>query len=930
MIKPQKLGSKFWIIALVPLVTLFVLFFFSCQSLPSHPNTKALTHFFDLDKLILQDEFGKANDFLDSLEVLENDRVNKDLQLLEAYLSLKKENDYPGFEATFNEDTTLLAQIVKAEYYLISGDFNYSESLIDELIQKYLNSINSSDHLDLKLLDLKANLLIQSRKEGDELTLFTDQLNFDFTTRDDYAKILVIKRILLKAITFERTAKYQEAMTTYHLALNHLRGNGLNQFFSSLVAEIYSLLATIHYKEKNFDVALNYYHKAKKIYESLEFKDLELSKLYANLGDLYGAKGKSEKALGLLNSSIKEFQYFSPFWNAYSRQKLGIYYFDRGKQDSSKFYLNESLNMMKDFDDCLPTKRISYDYLCYAYIAENYDSAYYYLNKTINDSLCWRINKFLRNYIDFLDSKASIEASQCIKLQDTKRCNLAIDYYNIRKEYIANNFAKENELHYSDFMLYHSHSVINLLWQLYKKNPTQENVKNVLKVIHESQSRTLKSSIYQKEFEARSNYLSTADKSRYEKIKEGIDQIMSVINDFKETSFPDSVIYKDLYYLFEQRAQLFVKTESSINVVVEEFKQFEALRESCIKNKTQIFQYHMTPFSNWLVYINPDTIILDSVDIDTVLPYLDFVNINILNRSDTITDSLLVSLQELYNLMIKPYISNSYENIVIIPDGRLQNCPFEALLQKPDTSFKDASFLVQNYNISYGFDLNNLAINTSHEYPVNSSLIFSYTDQKTMDKEEPTDFEEIEATYKACQRIDSILNNQERNFYSGENALVENFLDKLDSDIIHIGLHGESNTENRFDHFLGFRDDQLEKGKFYTYKLQNRETKAKLVVLAACETGVGKYTPGAGTYSISQDFLSIGAESVVKTLWKVLDKETGAIMVDFYKEMMENNLTIALVLAKRNFLNKSDEKHSHPYYWSGFVLEGNPYLRFKF
>lgn len=95
-----------------------------------------------------------------------------------------------------------------------------------------------------------------------------------------------------------------------------------------------------------------------------------------------------------------------------------------------------------------------------------------------------------------------------------------------------------------------------------------------------------------------------------------------------------------------------------------------------------------------------------------------------------------------------------------------------------------------------------------------------------------------------------------------------------------------------------------------------------LVVLSACETGLGKDVRGEGLVGLTRGFMYAGATSVVASLWQVQDEATAELMKQFYIEMLENGLTPGEALrAAQNSIRKNP-KWSAPHYWAGFILQG--------
>jgi CHAT domain-containing protein len=98
-----------------------------------------------------------------------------------------------------------------------------------------------------------------------------------------------------------------------------------------------------------------------------------------------------------------------------------------------------------------------------------------------------------------------------------------------------------------------------------------------------------------------------------------------------------------------------------------------------------------------------------------------------------------------------------------------------------------------------------------------------------------------------------------------------------------------------------------------------------MVVLSACDTGVGKEEKGYGVKSLANGFFFAGAKSVVMSLWRVDDYSTSIIMKNYYQNLKEGqSKDDALKNAKLQYLEQvEDEQLKHPYYWAGFVVSGD-------
>jgi CHAT domain-containing protein len=112
-------------------------------------------------------------------------------------------------------------------------------------------------------------------------------------------------------------------------------------------------------------------------------------------------------------------------------------------------------------------------------------------------------------------------------------------------------------------------------------------------------------------------------------------------------------------------------------------------------------------------------------------------------------------------------------------------------------------------------------------------------------------------------------------------------------------------------------------GYIRLHEIYNLNLPAELVVLSACETGVGKQIKGEGLIALTRGFMYAGAKRVVASLWRVEDAATAELMAEFYKEMFSNGRQPAAALRAAQITMSRNRRWHAPYFWAGFVLQGD-------
>jgi CHAT domain-containing protein len=144
--------------------------------------------------------------------------------------------------------------------------------------------------------------------------------------------------------------------------------------------------------------------------------------------------------------------------------------------------------------------------------------------------------------------------------------------------------------------------------------------------------------------------------------------------------------------------------------------------------------------------------------------------------------------------------------------------------------------------------------------------------------------------------------------------------------IIHVATHGLLNAERpQFTGVvLSLVGNKTHDGFVRTDEVFNLRLGSPLVMLSACETGLGKEKRGEGVMGLTRAFMYAGAPTVGVSLWSVADKSTADLMTDFYKRLLTaETTTSSSALRGAQLAMISGKKYSAPFYWAPFVLVGD-------
>jgi CHAT domain-containing protein/TPR repeat protein len=292
---------------------------------------------------------------------------------------------------------------------------------------------------------------------------------------------------------------------------------------------------------------------------------------------------------------------------------------------------------------------------------------------------------------------------------------------------------------------------------------------------------------------------------------------------------------------------------------------------------------------------------------------------NALFFSEPVTFSYTSS--QLYSLLI-PRLPSRISQLVIIPSGRLSALPFEVLLSEKmkGFDFSKAAYLIAKYAVSYEFSSQLLIRNIQTNNSTKSSIflcapiIFEEVDNLSNLPSTQQEVTSIADLFKDNSKIITFNNATESHVKLKELSAYS---------YLHFATHGIVDEINPELSRLFLKASQQDDGYLYAGEIYNLSLNANLVVLSACQTGLGKFSKGEGVIGLSRALMYAGAQNSIVSFWNVADASTAELMIHFYTvHINANQKSISQSLRDSKLKMLQSEKYFEPYYWAPFVLIG--------
>jgi CHAT domain-containing protein/tetratricopeptide (TPR) repeat protein len=278
-------------------------------------------------------------------------------------------------------------------------------------------------------------------------------------------------------------------------------------------------------------------------------------------------------------------------------------------------------------------------------------------------------------------------------------------------------------------------------------------------------------------------------------------------------------------------------------------------------------------------------------------------------------------LQKLHQLLIEPIAdllpTDPQARIIFIPQGELFFVPFPAL---QDAAGK---FLIEKHTILTAPSIQILELTSQKRQEISDGagdiLVVGNPTRPEVSLVAGKPPQQLSALPHSETEANAIAQLFQTQALTGNSATKAAVLQRLpNAHIVHFATHGLLDNIRGLGSAIALAPDRTDSGLLTAEEILNLHLNADLVVLSACNTGMGRIT-GDGVIGLSRALISAGTPSVIVSLWAVPDAPTADLMVKFYQNL---DRTGNKAQALRNAMLETMQQHPNPRDWAAFTLIG--------
>ncbi|MBD2607639.1 tetratricopeptide repeat protein [Scytonema hofmannii FACHB-248] len=719
--------------------------------------------------------------------------------------------------------------------------------------------------------------------------------------------------------------------------------------------------------------ALKYYNQSLPLSKQVGDKAQSAATL-SNIGLVYDDLGEKEKALNYYNQSLPlSRQVGNKAGEAATLNNIGGIYDAFGEKQQALKYYNQSLPLSRQVGNKgLEAGTLNNIGKVYSNLGEKQQALKYYnqslpLSQQVSDKEREAITLYNIAYVErdrgnLQQALTQIQAA--IKIIEDLRTK--VDSQDLRTSY----FASQQDV----YKFY-----IDLLMQLHKQDPSKGYNAEALHASESSRARGLIELLT----EARANIRKDVDPKLLQEEKdlqlkiEATGKLLQELSNKPQTETAQENFKKERENLLNQQKELQTKIRTnSPKYAALQYPQPLKLPQiqQQLDKDSLLLEYSLGEERSYLWAVTPNSI--DTYE----LPKREEIEKAVTEfRNDlqkpTVANLTAINATKLSKIILAPVADKlGKKRLVIVADGGLQKIPFAALNDVKtfhrNVSTKDAISNTEVYQpLIVNHEIVNLpsvtTIATQRQelkgrktapkiLAILADPVFEANDERITGKSsimnnnldlrgqiEQSDlkrgaknlnrngWERIKGTETEAKAILKLVpsnNLQAFDFDANYNWITNKQLSQYR--FLHFATHGFADPNNPelsgivLSLFLDKQAKPADRGYLRLGDIFNLDFAADLVVLSACETGLGKDVNGEGLVGLTRGLMYAGAERVAVSLWQVNDEGTAQLMPEFYTQMLKQGKSPTVALRAAQIKLWQDSNWQNPYYWSAFTLQG--------
>ncbi|MEG5187368.1 CHAT domain-containing tetratricopeptide repeat protein [Microcoleus sp. B4-C3] len=752
----------------------------------------------------------------------------------------------------------------------------------------------------------------------------------------------------------------QKALEYYSQSLPLFQATGDRSGEAVTLTSIGSVYSELGEKQK----ALEYYSQSLPLRRAVGDRSGEAVTL-TNIGSVYSALGEKQKALEYYSQSLPLFQATGDrSGEAATLNNIGSVYSALGEKQKALEYSSQSLPLRRATGDRRGEATTLHNIgRVYSDLGEKQKALEYYsqslpLFRATGDrrgeaTTLYGIAYAKRAQGNLTEALTNIESS--LKIIENLRTKIASP--ELRSSYFA---TVQNY-----YELY-----IDLLMQLHKTNPKSGYDTKALEASERSRARSLLELLQESNANIREGI--SPDLLQQEKsLQQQLDAIEKQRIETISTPNPNQAkideIDKQRLALLQQYQQIQaqIRTASPRYAALTQPQPLTLpeIQKQILDENTILLQYSLGRVRSYLWVVTSTGVtsyeLPKRADIETAAK--NFLEVITSPIQRDIPQQVAQASANLGQVILQPAAAQlAKKRLLIVPDGVLHYTPFQALTISQTAGQNTNVPLIVEHEIITLPSASTLAIlrqNYGDRKPPSQTLailadpVFSPEDERIKGKITQATTAKLEAnnlglnqslrasnrqwpperlpfTRQEAQTISSLFpsasSSQKIDFDASRTTATDGSL--ANYQIVHFATHGLANSQNPelSGIVMSMVDDKgnLVNGFLRLTDIFNLKLAANLVVLSACQSGMGQNVKGEGMVGLTRGFMYAGAQRVAVSLWNVDDEGTSVLMQKFYQKMVQQKLAPAAALRAAQMEMMQEEEWKSPYYWAAFTLQG--------